>query len=216
MRACWQGRLALQAALLLAGAAAFGAVEPGPAPGAEEGVGPPKGELLIAAAGMEDPRFYHTVILLLRHDNQGAFGLVINRPLGKQPIAKLLAATEAKTENEEDRGIEGTIEVFSGGPVQPELGFVVHSAEYHRDDTLAVDGQVAMTASKDVLRDIGHHKGPQKSLFALGYAGWGAGQLEAEMARRDWFTAPDDPQLVFDEDRADVWQRALARRMREL
>jgi putative transcriptional regulator len=216
MRWLWRGRSVIGAAVLAAAAIALGAAEPAPAPSPGDTADPPRGELLIATAGMQDPRFFHTVILLLRHDKDGALGIVINRPVGERPIAELLTGSDGKAEKNEDRDIEGTIKIFAGGPVQPELGFVVHSAEYRRDDTLDVDGQVAMTASKEVLRDIGHHQGPQKSLFALGYAGWGAGQLEAEMARHDWFTALDDPQLVFEEDRGDVWKRALARRMREL
>ncbi|HEV8678252.1 MAG TPA: YqgE/AlgH family protein, partial [Stellaceae bacterium] len=106
--------------------------------------------------------------------------------------------------------------VFLGGPVQPQYGFVIHSSEYRRPDTLKVDDRLAMTASKEVLRDIGQHRGPAKYLFALGYAGWGAGQLEGEIARRDWFTVPADPELVFDTDRGAVWEKAAARRTREL
>ena len=106
--------------------------------------------------------------------------------------------------------------MFAGGPVQPQFGFVVHSAEYRRPDTRAAGDALAMTANKDVLRDIGRRIGPAKYLFALGYAGWGAGQLEGEIARRDWFTAPADPALVFDIERDQVWERAMARRLREL
>ena len=215
MRWDWRKALAWQAGLM-AVAIALAAAEPSPSPDPQTAVDPPQGQLLIAAAGMQDPRFRHTVILLVRHDKDGAFGIIINRPLGERPIAELLAASEGKAKQNEDRDITGTIRVFVGGPVQPELGFVLHSAEYHGDGTLDVDGQVAMTANKQVLRDIGRGKGPKQNLFALGYAGWGAGQLEAEMARHDWFTAPDDPQLVFDADRTDVWRRAFDRRMREL
>ena len=108
------------------------------------------------------------------------------------------------------------IRVFAGGPVQPQFGFVVHSAEYRRPDTRAAGDALAMTANKDVLRDIGRQAGPAKYLFALGYAGWGPGQLEAEIARKDWFTAPADLDLVFDADRDVVWERAMSRRLREL
>ena len=92
----------------------------------------------------------------------------------------------------------------------------MHSAEYRREETLAVDGRVAMTASRQILRDIGHNRGPEKTLFALGYAGWGPGQLENELARHDWFTAPEEPKLIFDDDRAGLWEDAMARRTREL
>jgi putative transcriptional regulator len=169
------------------------------------------GQLLIAAPTMGDPRFTHTVILMVRHDKEGAFGIVINRPVGDRPIAALLEAT-----GHDDAAVTGIVRVFAGGPVQPELGFVVHSAEYRRAETLDVDGRVAMTASRQILLDIGHSQGPEKSLFALGYAGWGPGQLESELARNNWFTAPEEPKLVFDDDRDKLWNEAMARRVREL
>jgi putative transcriptional regulator len=169
------------------------------------------GQLLVAAPTIGDPRFAHTVILMVRHDEKGAFGVVINRPVGERPIADLLEAA-----GDSDPGVAGNVRVFAGGPVQPELGFVVHSAEYRRAETVDVDGHVAMTASRQVLRDIGHHQGPEKSLFALGYAGWGPGQLEGELARHDWFTTPEEPKLVFDDDRGNLWEDAMARRTREL
>ena len=169
------------------------------------------GQLLIAAPSIGDPRFAHTVILMVKHDKQGALGIVINRPVGEQSIANLLEGT-----GEDVSGLEGNLRVFAGGPVQPDLGFVVHSAEYRRDETINVDGRVAMTASRQILRDIGHHRGPQKTLFALGYAGWGPGQLEGEMARHDWFTTPEEPKLIFDDDREHLWDDAMARRTREL
>jgi putative transcriptional regulator len=169
------------------------------------------GQLLIASPNIGDPRFAHAVILMVKHDKDGAFGITINRPVGEKSIASLL---EAPGEDVSD--IEGTLSVFAGGPVQPELGFVVHSAEYRRDETIEVDERVAMTASRQILRDIGHNRGPQKSLFALGYAGWGPGQLESELARHDWFTAPEEPKLIFDDDRANLWEDTMARRTREL
>jgi putative transcriptional regulator len=208
------GRAALAACCLAAAAAGLAATEPGAPPAAQQqaqSADPPPGELLIASAQIADPRFYHAVVLLLRHDKDGAFGIVINHPLAEEAIAKLLEAT-----GEDGAGVEGSIRVFKGGPVDEDLGFLVHSGEYRRAETMAVDGQVAMTASKDAVRDIGRHKGPQKYLFALGYTGWGPGQLEAEIARSDWFVVPDDPALVFDEDRGALWDKALARRGQEL
>jgi len=169
------------------------------------------GQLLIAAPTIGDPRFAHTVILMVRHDADGAFGIVINRPVGERPIASLLERA-----GEDVSDISGNLQIFAGGPVQPELGFVVHSAEYRLDETLEVDGRVAMTANRQVLRDIGHNRGPVKSLFALGYAGWGPGQLEGELARHDWFTTSAEPRLIFDDDRANLWEEAMARRTREL
>jgi putative transcriptional regulator len=184
---------------------------------AEPAAEPSAGQLLVASATMQDPRFSHSVILLLRHDASGAFGVVINRPVGERPLAALLAdAGNNADKDTRDSGIEGTIHVFLGGPVEPQYGFVIHSGDYRRPETLALENGIAMTATKDVLRDIGHHQGPEKFLFALGYSGWATGQLEGEIARHDWFTAPADPDLVFDEERGAVWERALAHRTRDL
>jgi putative transcriptional regulator len=169
------------------------------------------GELLIAAPTIGDPRFAHTVILIIRHDKNGAFGVVINRPVGERSISSLLEAT-----GDRDPDAMGSVQVFAGGPVQPELGFVVHSAEYHREETIDVDSRVAMTASRQILRDIGRNQGPRKSLFAFGYAGWAPAQLEGEIARHDWFTTPEEPKLIFDDDRDNLWEDAMAHRTREL
>lgn len=169
------------------------------------------GQLLIASPTIGDPRFAHTVILIVRHDKEGAFGIVINRPVGERAIGDLLEAT-----GDNDPGAAGIVRVFAGGPVQPELGFVIHSAEYRRAETVDVDGHVAMTASRQILLDIGRNQGPEKSLFALGYAGWGPGQLEGELAHNSWFTTPEEPKLVFDDDRGNLWDEAMARRTREL
>jgi len=200
--------LCLAAAIL-----GLAAVDPGPSASDPDApsVDPPRGQLLIASARIQDPRFYHAVVLLLRHDKTGAFGIVVNHPVADEAIATLLAAT-----GDDDKSVDGTIPVVVGGPVQQERGFLVHSAEYHRAETMAVDGKVAMTASKEALRDVGHHQGPKKYFFAFGYTGWGPDQLEGEMMRRDWFTVPEDADLVFDDDRSQVWDHALARRGQEL
>jgi putative transcriptional regulator len=160
---------------------------------------------------MGDPRFDHTVILVVRHGPSGALGLVINRPIGDRPIASLLELV-----GEADPSATGTVPVFAGGPVQPQIGFVIHSIDYRRSDTIDIDGHVAVTSSAGILRDMGHDKGPKKSLVAFGYAGWGAGQLEDELAHGVWLTAPEEPALVFDEDRQKVWQRAWSRRTQDL
>lgn len=201
----------------LLGVAALSAAIANAAKDAPPVADPPAGALLIASAAIRDPRFHHSVILLLRHDKTGAFGIVINNPIGERPLAALLAETAGKDgADTKDGAIEGTIRVFLGGPVQPQFGFVIHSTDYRRAETLVVGDGLAMTASRDVLRDIGQHQGPARYLFALGYAGWSAGQLEGEIARHDWFTAPAEPDLVFDAERGTVWERAFARRTHEL
>jgi len=169
------------------------------------------GQLLIASPTMGDPRFLQTVILMVRHDRNGALGIVINRPIGDRPLARLLKAL-----GENDPGVAGTVRIFAGGPVQPDIGFVLHSTDYHRSDTLDIDGHVAMTSSREILRDIGNQRGPNKSLIAFGYAGWAPGQLEGELAHGFWYTTPQDANLVFDDDRDDVWDHAMKRRTQDL
>jgi len=165
------------------------------------------GQLLIANADNGDPRFDHAVILVVRHNRDGALGIIINHPLEERPLAGLLAGmgTDAT-------GVSGSVLLFAGGPVEPEAGFVLHSTDYHRAETLEIDGHVAVTSTPQILRDIAHRKGPTKTLIAFGYSGWGPGQLESELALHAWLTAPADPKLIFDEDRGKVWDAAMARR----
>ncbi len=169
------------------------------------------GQLLIASPSMGDPRFDRTVILMVKHDQNGAFGIVINRPIEERPWADLLEML-----GEKDTTVAGKARIFAGGPVQPEIGFVIHSADYQRPGTIAIDGRVAMTSSRDIVRDIANSKGPTKSLIAFGYAGWAPGQLEGELARRAWSTAPADLRLIFDEDREKVWDAAFTQRTQDL
>jgi putative transcriptional regulator len=164
------------------------------------------GQLLIASPELRQPAFDHAVILLAKHTREGAVGLVINRPGKTLPISDLLAALGADAS-----GVNGDIQVFVGGPVDPGIGFVVHSTDYRTPTTLDIDGRVALTIAPDVLRDIGLGKGPKKSLAAFGYAGWAPAQLENELAHGVWITMPEDPALVFDDDRAKLWDEAFAR-----
>jgi putative transcriptional regulator len=169
------------------------------------------GQLLIAAPNMGDPRFYQTVVLLVLHDRNGAMDIVVNRPLEERPLASLLEAL-----GETATGVAGSVRIFAGGPVQPELGFVLHSAEYHRPDTVGIEGHLAMTSSREILRDIANGRSPKQSLVAFGYAGWGPGQLEGELAQRFWFTTPADANLVFEEARDRLWENAMTRRTQDL
>jgi len=182
-------------------------------PAAAELQAPPslKGQLLIATPAMRDTRFDRAVILMVQHDGNGAMGIVINQPLGERPLADLLAAFGTK-----DATVAGNVRIFLGGPVQPEVSFVIHGAEYGRPETLGIDARLAATPSREVLHDIARNAGPKKSLIAFGYAGWGPGQLEGELARNVWYTAPADPGLVFDDDRDKVWEHATARRTQDL
>jgi putative transcriptional regulator len=169
------------------------------------------GQLLIAAPTIGDPRFDRTVVLMVEHTQNGALGIVINLPLEERPLAGLLEML-----GEKNPAVAGKVRIFAGGPVQPTVGFVVHSAEYRRPGTVDIDGRLAMTSSREILLDIGNDRGPRKNLVAFGYAGWAPGQLEGELRRRAWYTAPADPQLVFDEERGKVWDLAFARRTQDL
>jgi putative transcriptional regulator len=165
------------------------------------------GQLLVATPALSGSPFERAVILMAQHNHDGALGVVINRPLGDRPVAGLLEAFGVDA-----KGMTGNVRVFAGGPVSPEIGFVVHGADYHLANTIDIDGKVALTAAPDVLRDIGRGKGPTKSLVAFGYAGWGPSQLDDEIARGDWYSVAEEPSLVFDDDRANVWTDAMARR----
>jgi putative transcriptional regulator len=169
------------------------------------------GRILIASPGLRDPRFDHTVVLMVRHSAGGALGIVLNHPLGERPLASLLDAI-----GEKSSGITGTLRIFSGGPVQPEIGFVIHSTDYHRPETTEIDARVAMTSSREILRDIASQHGPQMVLVAFGYAGWSPGQLENELAQRAWFTAAADSKLIFEDDRDKLWDDAMAHRTQDL
>ena len=174
-----------------------------------------RGQFLIATPAMRDPRFDHTVILMLRHDRDGAFGIVINRPAGERPLSELLAAIGDKGA-QVPGNVSGTVRVFGGGPVEPQIGFVIHSTDYRIAQTMDVDSRVAMTSSAQVLHDIADGKGPKKSLVAFGYAGWAPGQLEGEFGRNAWYVAPADENLIFDDDRDKLWDHAVARRTQDL
>jgi putative transcriptional regulator len=169
------------------------------------------GQLLVATPQMEDPRFRETVILIVKHDKDGALGITINRPLGTYPLAYLLEGF-----GEKNVTADRNLEVFSGGPVRREAAFVIHTTEYSRPETIPINEYLAATSTKEIFHDIGQNKGPKKTLVAFGYAGWGPNQLEAELARDDWFTAEADLALIFDEKRERVWDRAMERRLRDL
>jgi putative transcriptional regulator len=170
-----------------------------------------KGQFLIATPAMQDPRFDHAVILMMRHDRNGALGIVINRPLGEKPLADILAAFGNR-----NTAAAGAVPVFLGGPVQPEVSFVVHGSDYRKADTVGIDANLAATPTSEVLDDIARNQGPAKRLITFGYAGWAPGQLEGELSRNVWYAVPADPGLVFDDDRDKVWEHAAARRTQDL
>jgi putative transcriptional regulator len=202
-------RLGLILALLLQAALLIGALPANP----DEAPAPPPlaGQLLVAAPSMDDPLFERAVILIIQHGPDGAVGIVINKPIGQTSIASVFEALGQKGGD-----VSGDVRVFSGGPVQPEVGFVVHSPDYRRPETVAVNDRLSMTSSVDILRDIAAKKGPAKILVAFGYAGWGPDQLEREIKMSAWGIAEADPALIFDEDRDKVWDYAWNHRTQHL
>lgn len=197
----------LAAALLLVGLLV------GPAGTASQnGATPPQsgglaGQFLVAAEEMGDPRFVRTVILVIRHDATGAMGLVVNRPVGEVPMARLLEGIGLDA-----TGVRGEVRLHYGGPVGPQQGLTLHSPEYAIDGTLRVTGDIAVTGNPEILRAIGTGRGPKRYLVALGYAGWAPGQLEGEMKAGGWVAVPADAALTFDENAETKWERAMARR----
>ena len=171
------------------------------------------GQLLVAAPSMPDPRFARTVIFVVRHNRDGAMGLVVNRVIGIGSAARLLEGAGIDVE-----GMDGDarVRVHYGGPVDPRRGFVLHSGDYSGEGTLEVTNRVSITAAPQILHAIAKGKGPIQSFLAVGYAGWSSGQLESELARTDWMVVPSDDQLVFDTEFATKWRRAMGRHGIEL
>jgi putative transcriptional regulator len=163
------------------------------------------GQFLVAMPQMGDTRFERTVIYLCAHTAEGAMGLVVNRALEDVHLPDLLHQL-----NIPDTASAEAIQVHFGGPVETGQGFILHSADYVQDSTLMVGGGVGLTATLDILKDIARGSGPVQSLLALGYAGWGAGQLESEIQANGWLTVPADQALLFDHDLETKWERALA------
>ena len=164
------------------------------------------GQFLVATRRMGDPRFAETVIYMVEHDAGGAMGLVVNRVIGSGPLAKFLKGLGI-----EAAGIEGEIRLHYGGPVEIGRGFALHSRDFHGDGTVRLPGGVSMSALLDVLKAEAAGEGPKRALFLLGYAGWAPGQLENELKRQDWVTAPADIELMFDGDEETKWDRALSK-----
>ena len=162
------------------------------------------GQLLVATQKLGDPRFTHTVIYMLDHDAKGAMGLIVNRAIGVGSLDEFL-----KSLGIEDGDAAGTIRLHYGGPVAPGQGFVLHSTDYKGPGTRVVNKEMAITTKLEVLKAIAKGEGPKRSLIALGYAGWGPGQLEGEIARDDWVTAPADESLIFSDDLESTWDRAI-------
>ncbi len=161
------------------------------------------GQLLVAMPAMDDPRFERSVIYMCAHSSAGALGLIINRLADHISFSELLGQLGIAAAPSEE------IRVHVGGPVEQARGFVLHSADYVRETTLVVSEEIALTASMDVLAAIAAGNGPRRSLLALGYAGWAAGQLESEIQANGWLQAPADEDLLFSNNVDNKWHRAI-------
>lgn len=164
------------------------------------------GQLLIAMPSMADPRFAQSVIFMCAHTAEGAMGIVVNRPLAEPSFDDLLKQLEIAPLPPARR-----IRLCAGGPVENARGFVLHTSDWTGEGSLRVDEALALTASLDILKAIAGGGGPRAGLLALGYAGWGPGQLDQELAQNAWLSAPADEPLVFDEEHNTKWRRALAK-----
>ena len=165
-----------------------------------------KDHFLIATEKMKDNRFEKTVVAMLENDKDGAWGLVINKPIGSLPIA-LLIDPSLNTSEEREELYKINIPVFWGGPVETKKIFILHSNEYQSDSTSNY-GSISISHDYDILFDIAKNKGPEKSLVILGYSGWGDGQLEGEMERDHWILSDLDLNIIFDKESSRKWRKA--------
>ena len=162
-----------------------------------------EGKLLVAMPSIGDPRFDKSVIYICAHSRDGAMGLIVNKRAAELEFGDLLEQLSI------DAG-QDVVPVYIGGPVQHTRGMVLHSADYEvKDSTIKVSDNVAMTASLEILEDISQGTGPEKGLLALGYSGWGPGQLENEIRENGWLVADADDAILFSEADAEKWAHAL-------
>src|ERR1700761_7645345 len=164
------------------------------------------GQLLIAMPTMADPRFQQSVIYMCAHTPEGAMGLVLNRPIVKPTFDDL-----RKQLNVEPLPPVREIKLCAGGPVENARGFVLHTSDWTGEGSLKVDNGMALTASLDVLKVIAEGGGPRECVLALGYAGWGPGQLDKEIQQNAWLSVPADETLLFDAGHDTKWRRAFAK-----
>ncbi len=162
------------------------------------------GRLLVAAPGLSDANFARSIIYLIKHDADGAVGVILNKTLGGGPLSALLKGFGYDGVND-----QRDVKLHFGGPVQTDAAFVLHTPDFDNETTRRVSGGFSMTATRSILEAIAEGHGPRRALFALGYAGWSAGQLDEEIERGDWLDAPANEAAVFDdgEDSDSRWKR---------
>lgn len=164
------------------------------------------GRFLVATPAMPDPRFARSVIFMCEHGPDGALGLIVNQAIDDLPLSQVLEQLEIEVSP-----AMPARPVLFGGPVEMQLGLVLHSAEYRRRETLVIDDRCALTSSLEILKDIAGGGGPARSVVALGHSGWGPGQLDRELQDNTWLVIEDDADLVFGDDFAAKWSRAMGK-----
>ncbi len=172
-----------------------------------------EGQLLIAMPGMPDSRFSRSVVYMCSHSDDGAMGLIINKPADDLRFGDLLKQVKLFDEDDtiELSGADAERPVHTGGPVETSRGFVLHSPDYHtKSATITITDGICLTATTDILKAIAAGKGPRLSMLALGYSGWAPGQLESELSANGWLNCPADPELVFADDSSVKYDRALS------
>ena len=162
-------------------------------------------QFLIAMPGLADPNFHHTVTYICAHNEDGAMGIIINRPLGLM-LSEVLEQMEIQTED----SLIGQTPVYQGGPVQADRGFVLHQPIQKWDYSIEICNEIGIATSRDILKAIASGKGPENSFIALGYAGWGAGQLEQEIKDNAWLNSPADSSIIFRIPVEQRWEAAAA------
>jgi len=165
---------------------------------------PYKDQLLVAMPGLRGETFARSVVYICAHSPAGAMGLVVNQRLPEVKFKDLLAQLNLPHSELKMDPI-----VHFGGPVESGRGFVLHSIDFKREETMFINSHIGITGTVDILRAISEGQGPSKSIFALGYAGWGPGQLDAEMQANAWLTVPADDELIFGPDLSNKWEKAL-------
>lgn len=166
------------------------------------------GQLLVAMPGMADPRFERAVIYMCVHSlEEGAMGLIVNKPLPDVRFGDILNNLNIKPLSNSCTGVQ----VHRGGPVQSQLGFILHSGDYQGEGTLVVTSEICLSTTTEILKAIAEGTGPQKNLMALGYAGWDARQLDDEIKRNAWLNVPADADLLFSTDYEGKWDKAIAK-----
>lgn len=162
-----------------------------------------QGKLLISTPELRDSCFEKSVIYVCAHNETGAMGILINQPMDDLTCGEILQQLKVNSYQTSSKK-----QVYFGGPVESAKGFILHTNDYKGETTQQVGNNFSITSTIDILKDIADNKGPSKSIVALGYAGWSAGQLEDEIRRNSWIVAPVDEGLIFEEDTANKWKKA--------